>query len=151
MVIALLASDAAYAAMRTTPGSIRVLVVDDHASFREGAVALLRLDERLEVVGEAADGAEAIAFLEREDVDVVLMDVDMPRMDGLAATVRIVAEHPETRVVVVSGAGSPELERAAEAAGAAAYLCKSRLAELAVVVAEASPPQDVRRRERDLL
>jgi DNA-binding NarL/FixJ family response regulator len=141
MVIALLEGDAVAAAMHP-PGPVRVLIVDDHAPFREGTAAVLRLEEGVEVVAEAADGAEALELLEREPVDVVLMDVDMPRLDGLAATERVVARWPLTRVIVLSGAGSPELEAAAAAAGAAAYLCKSRLADLAAeVLAVGSPEQ----------
>jgi DNA-binding NarL/FixJ family response regulator len=141
MVIALLEGDAVAAAMHP-PGPVRILIVDDHAPFREGAAAVLRLEEGVEVVAEAADGAEALELLEREPVDVVLMDVDMPRLDGLTATERVVARWPRTRVIVLSGAGSPELEAAAVAAGAAAYLCKSRLADLAAeVLAIGSPEQ----------
>jgi DNA-binding NarL/FixJ family response regulator len=109
----------------------RVLLVDDHAHFREGAAAVLRLEERVEVVGEAADGEDALDFLERQPVDFVLMDIDMPRLDGLEATERIVQLYPGTQVVILSGANAPELVGAARDAGARAYLCKSELAELA--------------------
>jgi two-component system response regulator DegU len=119
----------------------RVLLVDDHAPFREGAAAVLRLEGGVDVVGEASDGAEALEFLERHPVDVVLMDIDMPRLDGLEATGQITERYPETQVVILSGANAPELMDAAKDAGAKACLCKSELADLGTQVLELTAPR----------
>ena len=82
--------------------TIRVLVVDDHAVVREGLRAFLDLQEGIEVTGEAADGEEAIAAAERLEPDVVLMDLVMPRLDGLGA-MRVLRERaPRTRVIVLT-------------------------------------------------
>jgi DNA-binding NarL/FixJ family response regulator len=80
----------------------RVLVVDDQAMVREGFGALLAAQDGLEVVGQAADGEEAVAAVERDTPDIVLMDVRMPRLDGLAATRRILARHEGVRVLVLT-------------------------------------------------
>ncbi len=71
------------------PSSIRVLVVDDHAVVREGLRTFLRLQEGIEVIGEAGDGEEAVAEAERLAPDVVLMDLVMPKLDGVEAMQRI--------------------------------------------------------------
>ncbi len=81
---------------------IRVLVVDDHAVVRAGLEQLLDGAEGIELVGTAAGGAEAIEVCRRERPDVVLMDLSMPELDGVAATRRICSEQPESRVVVLT-------------------------------------------------
>ena len=101
----------------------RVLVVDDHPVFREGVAAILA-DRGMVVVGEAATGEQALEVLAVHDVDVVLMDLSMPGLGGIEATRRIRAEHPTTRVVVVTMNGDEESVFAALRAGATGYLGK---------------------------
>ncbi|MBD0692203.1 response regulator [Streptomyces sp. CBMA123] len=102
----------------------RVLVADDQTVVREGIVMLLGLLPGIEVVGAAADGAEAVALVERHHPDVVLMDLRMPRVDGVEATRRIRAAHPETEVVVLTTYADDESLFPALQAGARGYLTK---------------------------
>ncbi|GGK94025.1 DNA-binding NarL/FixJ family response regulator [Curtobacterium luteum] len=104
--------------------TIRVLVVDDQAIVRDGLVTVLSLVPDLEVVGEAADGAEAVAAVERERPDVVLMDLRMPGVDGPTATARIVAGHPEVGVLVLTTFADDDSIVTALRAGARGYLTK---------------------------
>jgi DNA-binding NarL/FixJ family response regulator len=103
---------------------IRVLVVDDHPVVRSGLVGMLAVTDDITVVGEAGDGAEAVAMVESTRPDVVLMDLRMPRMDGVAATGAIVPAYPSTRVLVLTTYDTDtEILHAVEA-GAAGYLLK---------------------------
>ena len=103
---------------------IRVLVVDDHPVVRSGLVGMLDIEDDLQVVGEAADGAEALARVAALAPDVVLMDLRMPHLDGAGATQRIVAEHAGTRVLVLTTYDTDaDIVRAVEA-GATGYLLK---------------------------
>jgi NarL family two-component system response regulator LiaR len=104
---------------------IRVLVVDDHAIMREGICLLLARCKDIEVVGEAADGRQAIDAVARCDPDVVLMDIAMPEMDGLAATREIHARFPSTRVLVLTQHESKEYVMPLLRAGASGYVVKS--------------------------
>jgi DNA-binding NarL/FixJ family response regulator len=103
---------------------IRVLVADDHAVVRQGLRTFLGLQDDMEVVGEAADGAEAVEAVERLRPDVVLMDMVMPGVDGLEAIRRVLAARPETRVVVLTSYADEEQVVPAVRAGAAGYLLK---------------------------
>ncbi|MFD5463238.1 response regulator [Kitasatospora sp. NPDC127059] len=105
-------------------GVTRVLVADDQTVVREGIVMLLGLLPGIEVVGAAADGEEAVALVERHHPDVVLMDLRMPRVDGVEATRRIRAAHPETEVVVLTTYADDESMFPALQAGARGYLTK---------------------------
>ena len=96
----------------------RVLVVDDQRAFRSLARMMLETDGGFQVVAEAADGDEAVELVEEVKPDVVLMDVNMPRMNGLEATRRILARHPETKVVLMSISSDGELLRASREVGA---------------------------------
>lgn len=103
----------------------RVLVVDDHALFRDGLVDILNGQPDFTVVGQAADGAEAVTAARRLVPDLVLMDLSMPGVDGLTATRLLSAEQPACRIVVLTMAeGRSEVLRAVRA-GAAGYLLKT--------------------------
>ncbi|WP_316527287.1 response regulator transcription factor [Kitasatospora brasiliensis] len=113
----------------TVSGVTRVLVADDQAVVREGIVMLLGLLPGIEVVGAAGDGEEAVTLTERHHPDVVLMDLRMPRCDGVEATRRIRAAHPETEVVVLTTYADDESLFPALQAGARGYLTKDAGAE----------------------
>jgi NarL family two-component system response regulator LiaR len=104
---------------------IRVLVVDDHAVVREGLRTFLELQDGIEVAGEAADGQEAIAAAEHLGPDVVLMDLVMPVLDGLAAMRALRERAPNARVVVLTSFLDDERLLPALRAGAAGYLLKN--------------------------
>lgn len=115
--------------------TIRVLVVDDQAIVRDGLVTVLSLVPDLQVVGQAADGAEAIAAVDRYVPDVVLMDLRMPGVDGPTATARIVAEHPGVAVLVLTTYADDDSIVTALRAGARGYLTKDAgRAEIATAV-----------------
>ncbi|HZX07489.1 response regulator transcription factor [Kribbella sp.] len=103
---------------------IRVLVVDDHPVVRSGLSGMLSVTEDITVVGEAGDGSEALALVESTKPDVVLMDLRMPRMDGVAATGAIVSTYPSTRVLVLTTYDTDTDILHAVEAGAAGYLLK---------------------------
>lgn len=105
-------------------GPIRVLIVDDHQLFSEGLRSLLEGDGRFEVVGTASTGREAMHAARAAPVDVVLMDMSMPVLDGLAATRRLLALDPAPHVIAVSGHTDKLSREAAREAGAAAFLTK---------------------------
>ncbi|MBY9073800.1 response regulator transcription factor [Nocardioides sp. WL0053] len=111
---------------------IGVLVVDDHPVFREGFAALLASIDEVRVVGTAATGVEALGAVERLAPQVVVMDVQMPEMDGIEATRRLVAEHPHVGVVVLTMSEEDGTVFDAVRAGARGYLLKG--AEPAEVV-----------------
>ena len=103
---------------------IRVAIVDDHALVRAGLEELLAGDDEIDVVATAAGGAEAVALVEREQPDVVLMDLSMPEVDGIEATRRIVALGLPTRVVALTSFAEGDRVLAALDAGALGYLLK---------------------------
>ena len=104
---------------------IRVLLVDDHAVVREGLRAFLELQDGVEVVGEAADGEEAVAEASRLTPDVILMDLVMPKLDGVGAMRQIRESVPTARVVVLTSFLEDERVLPAIQAGAAGYLLKN--------------------------
>ncbi|MDO8616000.1 MAG: response regulator [Dehalococcoidia bacterium] len=106
-----------------TAGKIRVLIADDHAMVRDGLRSILSVDD-IEIVGEAGTGAEAVEAVQTLEPDLVLMDIRMPDMDGLAATEAIKQCSPDTSVIVVTSYESKEYLRRAIEAGAAGYLLK---------------------------
>ena len=101
-----------------------VLLVDDHPLVRTGISALLASVDDIQVIGEAADGAAAVAFVQAIEVDVVLMDLSMPVLDGVAATRQVLAARPTVRVVVLSSFSDSSRVRDAVAAGAIGYVLK---------------------------
>jgi DNA-binding NarL/FixJ family response regulator len=103
---------------------ITVLVVDDHPMVRAGLSNLIATTEDLEGVGEAADGEQAVTMAEQHLPDVILMDLSMPTVDGVEATRRIVRDHPEIRVVVLTSFADKKRVSEAVAAGAVGYLLK---------------------------
>ncbi|QFU90973.1 response regulator transcription factor [Amycolatopsis sp. YIM 10] len=104
--------------------TVRIVVADDHPAMRAGVVALLASASELEIVGEAADGQEALDLVARLRPDVAVLDLRMPVLDGVALTTRIVAEHPTTRVLILTTYDTDrEIERAVDA-GALGYLLK---------------------------
>jgi len=107
-----------------TADRIRVVVADDQTAVREGLELLLGLLDDVVVVGAAGDGEEAVRLVIEHDADVVLMDLRMPRCDGVTATARIRAEHPRTRVVVLTTYAEDVDIMAALKAGALGYLTK---------------------------
>ena len=111
---------------------IRVMIVDDHGVVREGLKAYLSAAEDLEVVGEAADGAEAVLECRRLDPDVVLMDLVMPVMDGAAATARIKHANPAVKVIALTSFAADDLVQRALDAGATSYLLKDTRPEALV-------------------
>lgn len=104
---------------------IRVLVADDHPIVRGGIVGLLETVDDIEVVGEVSDGAQAVEHAARLDPDLVLMDLRMPVLDGVAATGQILAQNPAIRVLVLTTYESDDLILGAIEAGASGYLLKA--------------------------
>jgi DNA-binding NarL/FixJ family response regulator len=109
--------------------SIRVLLVDDQALFREGLRTLLSVHPGLEVVGEAANGEEAVQLAASLHPSVILMDLQMPVLDGAAATRRIRASHPQCRVIVLTTFDDDERVFEGLRAGAVGYLLKDAPSE----------------------
>ncbi len=155
------------------PERIRVLIVDDHALIRAGIAALLEASPDLDVVGQAADGAESLDLARARDPDVVLMDLSMPGMDGVTATRLLLAERPHVQVLVLTSFSERSRVRDALAAGAIGYLLKDtppaellagiraaarkespldpRVARALLADGVASPAEQLSRREREVL
>lgn len=104
--------------------TIRVLLADDQEMVRSGFRLLLARETDLEVVGEAADGLEAVALTARRRPDVVLMDIRMPRLDGLEATRRLIADGPEAKVLILTTFDDDEYIFEALDAGASGFILK---------------------------
>ena len=107
---------------------IRVLIADDHRLFTQALEAILDTDQRLEVAGHAADGAEAVQLALSLDPDVILMDIAMPNMDGFQATKQSRKQRPHARILMLTGSNSRSDVDRARAAGAAGYVTKDRIA-----------------------
>ena len=159
----------------TDSKSIRVLIVDDHGMVRRGLMTYLKNEADLQVVGEARDGREAVRLCEQFQPDVILMDLVMPELDGIAATRLIRKQWPHVQVIALTSFGEKELVQNALQAGAISYLLKnvsgsdlaaairaacagrSTLAAEAIealiqpAVSESVPGLDLTSRERDVL
>jgi DNA-binding NarL/FixJ family response regulator len=105
-------------------GGVRVVIVDDHAVVRRGLRELIASIPECETVGEAGNGEEAIRVVNELHPDIVLMDISMPVMDGVEATRAIMAEHPDTRVIMLTSDSAKSRVFGALEAGAAAYVLK---------------------------
>jgi len=120
----------------------RVLIVDDQTLFRTGLAKLLADDERVDVVGEASDGEQGVAMTLELEPDVILMDLRMPKVDGIEATRRILAARPEARVLILTTFDSDSNTVLSLKAGAKGYVLKDSTPEaivssiLAVVAGE---------------
>ena len=107
---------------------IRVLIADDHRLFAEALEAILGADERIQVVGQAGDGAEAVDLFSRLEPDVVLMDISMPVMDGIEAARAIRSAREGALILMLTGSNSRTDVDRARKAGAAGYVTKDRIA-----------------------
>jgi DNA-binding NarL/FixJ family response regulator len=103
---------------------IRVMLVDDHTILRDGIRAMLALSDDIEVVGEAGDGQEALELVDQLQPDLVLMDIAMPRMDGLAATRHLTEQHKGVKVVILTQHDNREYVFPILKAGADGYVLK---------------------------
>jgi DNA-binding NarL/FixJ family response regulator len=106
---------------------VRVLIAEDQSIFADALAMLLATDDRVKVVGTAANGQEAVDQALSASADVVVMDMDMPVVDGLEATRRLRKQLPQTRVIVVSGLDPAVYEQRALDAGATSYMVKGRI------------------------
>ena len=119
--------------------TIRVMLVDDHNVVRSGLAAFLRAYEDLELVGEAKNGLEAIQLCREKKPDVILMDLMMPEMDGIAATRAILADYPDIKIIAMTSFEEEQLVQGVLAAGAISYLIKNVTSdELAKAIRDAA-------------
>ena len=136
---------------------VRLLIADDQTLFRRGLAGMLDEDPRIKVVGQAGDGLEAVNQAARLKPDVILMDLKMPKLDGVEATRRIVAEHPEIKVLILSTFDADSYVLQALRAGASGYLLKDSHPDaivssiLAVISGERVMANAVANRVLDLL
>jgi DNA-binding NarL/FixJ family response regulator len=107
--------------------AMRVLLVDDDELFLASATDVLGADERVEIVGAARDGGEAVELVQRTRPDLVLMDIGLPALDGVQATRAIPARLPDLPVVMLTGRTGRDEEEASAEAGAIGYLSKTEL------------------------
>jgi DNA-binding NarL/FixJ family response regulator len=116
---------------------IRVVIADDHLLFTEALEAILSGDKRIEVVGRARDGGEAVELTRNLQPDLVLMDVSMPVLDGIEATREIRAAGSDTSILMLTGSNSRSDVDSAREAGASGYVTKDRIAsELVEAIVE---------------
>ena len=133
-------SEAVHTSDRNT--KIRVLIVDDHKIMRQGLVGLLQFEPDMEVVGEAGDGQQAVELAREHHPDVVIMDVNLPVMNGVEATKVLAKELPQTKVIGLSMHIDPAVSEAMRRAGAVAYLTKEDLSQDLVAAIRACAARD---------
>ena len=122
-----------------TPQTIRVMLVDDHNVVRSGLATFLMAYDDLELVGQAGNGLEAVNLCHRKKPDVILMDLMMPEMDGIAATRTILEDYPDVKIIAMTSFEEEELVHGVLAAGAISYLLKNVTSdELAAAIRAAS-------------
>jgi DNA-binding NarL/FixJ family response regulator len=117
--------------------TVRILVVDDHPVVRQGLRALIASRSEWEIIDEAEDGIQAVERADRLQPDVVVLDVSMPKMDGLEACRRIRRNAPKSEVLFVTQHDSPQMMREAMSAGAKGYIVKSDAARDLLAALEA--------------
>jgi DNA-binding NarL/FixJ family response regulator len=115
--------------MQDVEGPISVVLADDDEGYLESLRALVEQQPALRTVGYALDGLEAIQCVDALDPDAVVIDLHMPRLDGVAAVEHLRREHPNLCLIALTGDSDPALHRAAEAAGADAVLLKGQMLE----------------------
>jgi DNA-binding NarL/FixJ family response regulator len=115
-------------AARALTREIRVLIVDDEPLFVEMIQAMLAAEVGIAVIATAQDGKDAVRLAREVDLDVIVMDVSMPVMDGIEATSRILRRDPEASVLILTGGTNPGDVDRARKAGASAYITKDRIA-----------------------
>lgn len=115
---------------------IRITLVDDHTLFRDGLKRLLAADSRFEVVGEASSGEEFLALYPNVGTDVVFMDIDMPGMNGIEASRRVLESDPDTKIVTLSMHGEQEYYFAMVELGAKGFLLKNSTFDEVAAAAE---------------
>jgi len=113
--------------MGTSPNVIRVMTVDDHPLIREGVAALIVNQKDMRLVGEAANGREALTQFRSQRPDVTLMDLQMPEMNGIDALIAIRSEFPDARIIVLTTYAGDALCKRAMKAGAQAYILKGNV------------------------
>lgn len=155
--------------------STRVLIVDDHAMVRKGLAAILQTQPDFELAGEASDGEQGVLMFEHTHPDVVLMDLMMPRMDGVTAITKLRERYPQARIIALTSFSTDDLVQQALQAGAVSYLIKNTSADdlvhairtaregkrtlapeaadalIHAVNKEPTPGSDLTQRERDVL
>ncbi|MEO8285344.1 MAG: response regulator transcription factor [Chloroflexota bacterium] len=119
-----------YGKLRAPSDKTRLLIVDDHALYRKGLRSMFELEPDIEVVGEASDGLEAIDRVESLHPDVVLMDINMPGMDGMQATRRLADSYPGILIITLTMFKGDEHLREARRAGSSAYVLKDAGSEI---------------------
>jgi two-component system response regulator NreC len=107
--------------------TIRVVLVDDHALVRQGFRRIIEDDPDIQVIGEAGNGMDAVALVKRTDPDVVVMDMAMPEMNGLHATLEMLKQRPATRILILSMYSDEQYVRNALDAGAKGYILKNAI------------------------
>jgi DNA-binding NarL/FixJ family response regulator len=127
--------------MSQRQAKVKVLLAEDHPVVRAGLAELLREEPNIELVGEACDGVEAVAMARQFAPDVIVMDISMPRLDGIEAIRRIHLDSPASRIIGLSAYESADMARAVHQAGVVAYLNKNEAADtLVAAVLEYAPP-----------
>lgn len=113
--------------MNVSARQTRVILIDDHAIVRKGVASLLRADQRYEVVAEASDGEEALLKLDSVDADVAILDLSMPRLNGLETLRRMTKAHPKTKTLVLSMYDDEQFVAQALSDGAYGYILKQAM------------------------